>query len=199
MTDPVPDISNKLAHWIGRVFHPAILCVPTLALILREEPLLEAVLWTVAIASIVTVPGLVAIALLKRRERYVYQRQNRAPVYLILWLCVGLCSVIVWLGNGPRVLLVCLVSLLLWLPVQMAINSYFTKISTHTAVAAGCATGLLLLGDLNTMTLQVMTLAIVLLVMWSRVVTRNHTKLQVVLGLVVGCGTVLLVFPLLLR
>lgn len=199
MSDPVPITENKVAYWLGRIFHPAVLCVPTLGLVLWDEPRLYAVLWTTVVAAFVTVPGLIAITVLQKRHRYIYQRQNRAPIYLVLWLSVGLCSFIVWWGNGPQVLLVCLITLLVWLPLQLLINTYFTKISTHTAVAAGCATGLLLLGKLETLPMQVIAFSIVGLVMWSRIVTRNHTLMQVLLGLLLGAGTVVLVFPLLLR
>ena len=81
----------------------------------------------------------------------------------------------------------------------MVINTYVTKVSTHVAVAAGCATGLLLLGKLDSLLLQLAALTIVGLIIWARVTTRNHTVAQVLLGLLVGTGSVLGVFPLLLR
>jgi hypothetical protein len=198
MSDPIPDHSNLLAYWLGRLFHPAVLSIPTLALILNDQPLMEALRWTVLVATLVTVPGLIAIALLHRRQRYVYQRHVRGAVYLILWLSVIVCLGVVWGWQGPAALRVCLAALIVWLPLQLAINTYITKVSTHVAVAAGCATGLLLLGKLDSLPLQLTALTIVGLIIWARVTTRNHTVAQVLLGLMVGIGSVLVVFPLLL-
>jgi hypothetical protein len=53
---------------------------------------------------------------------------------------------------------------------------------------------LLLLGKLNTPLLQLLMLAIVIITVWARVVTHNHTRLQVGLGLLVGALPPLLVF-----
>ena len=64
-----------------------------------------------------------------------------------------------------------------------------------TAVVSGCFTGLLVLGKLDSTALIATGLAIIALTIWARIVTKNHTPLQVTLGLVVGAGSVLVVFP----
>ncbi|MAU08407.1 MAG: hypothetical protein CL607_01180 [Anaerolineaceae bacterium] len=199
LLDPIPDQSNRLAYLLGRVFHPAVICIPTLALVLRDLNLEEAVFWLLLVAGMVIVPGLIAIALLKQRGRFVYQRRTRGPVYIVIWFSIAASFIAILLLDGPEVLQVCVVALLVWLPVQSLINAFYTKVSTHVAVAAGCATGLMLLGKLDTPLLQVTALMIVALTMWARVTTRNHTVKQVVLGLVVGAGSVLVVFPLFLH
>ena len=66
------------------------------------------------------------------------------------------------------------------------------------AVVAGCGMGLLFLGRLDNIFLLAFTLVIVIVTVWSRVVTKNHTVTQVLMGLLVGGGSVVLVFPLLL-
>lgn len=104
MTDPIPDHSNGFAAALGRLFHPAVICIPTLALILNDLPLREAVLWTILVAAIVTVPGLITIAGLQRRQRYVYQRQTRRPVYVVAWLSVVACFAVILLLDGPAAL-----------------------------------------------------------------------------------------------
>lgn len=199
MTDPLPDNTNWLAYWLGRLFHPAVICLPTLALILNDGPLAETVGWTVLVATLVTLPGLITIALLRQRQQYVYQRQTRGPVYLVIWLSVITCLIITWRWQGPTALQICMAALIVWLPVQLVINTYFTKVSTHVAVVAGCTTGLLLLGKLDTPPLQLTALVVIALTIWARVTTRNHTVGQVLLGLLVGTGSVLAVFPLLLK
>lgn len=198
MTDPIPDYTNRVACYLGWLFHPAVICVPTLLLVLRDLPPLAALCWTVLVASMVVVPGSITVAILRRQQRYVYQRHTRLPVYVITWLSVVASLAVVALLDGPRVLEVCLAALIVWLPLQAVLTHYYTKISTHVAVAAGCTAGLWLLGHLDGPLLQVAGLGVVGLTAWARVTTRHHTLAQVVLGLVVGTGSVLVVFPLLL-
>jgi membrane-associated phospholipid phosphatase len=196
--DPVPIKDNRVAYWIGRIFHPAVICIPTLALVLNDLPVGDAVLWTALVAGIVVTPGLITIAILKKRQRYVYQRQTRLPVYIVAWLSVFACLIGLLAVDGPVALRVCIAALVVWLPVQLLINTYYTKVSTHVAVVAGCFTGLLMLGRLDHVLLQTAGAAAIPLVAWARMTTKNHTLTQVVLGTVVGAGSVLVVFLVLL-
>jgi membrane-associated phospholipid phosphatase len=88
-------------------------------------------------------------------------------------------------------------TLAVWLPLQLAINHRITKISAHTGVASGCFTALVLFGKLGN-ALIVTGILLIVLIAWARLMTKNHTLLQVILGCVVGAGSVLLVFPFLL-
>lgn len=196
--DPTPDHSNRLAAWLGRILHPAIVAVPTLLLVLSELGWGEALRWSLLVLPIVLVPGLITVTLLERRGRLVHQRQTRTPLYIVAWLSVAVCLTIVVALGAPRVLIASLTALLVWLPLQLAINTFITKVSAHTAVVAGCYMGLLLLGRLDTWGLRLGLLALVIAVVWARVVTKNHTPTQVVMGLLVGILPVLIVFPLIL-
>lgn len=173
MADPIPVTDNRLAYWVGLVFHPAVICVPTLFLVLNDYPPLEMVTWTGLTAAIVTFPGLITILLMEKRQRYIYRRENRLPVYLIIWLSIVTGLAVLHWKNGPTPLFICMATLLVWLPVQLLINSYFTKVSTHVAVAAGCVTGLMILGKLDTLLLQIIAMGIVLLLIWARIKTQN--------------------------
>lgn len=199
MSDPIPDQSNRVAHWLGRIFHPAVVCVPTLGLMLRDLPPMQAIGWTVLIVSMVVIPGLIVVLLQACQERYTYQRRTRGPIYGVLWLSVGLAALVIHRLNAPYVLMVCLVTLLVWLPIQLLINALVTKISTHVAVIAGCTTGLMVVGALDAWYLQGFAFIAVGLTIWARVVTKHHTPQQVVLGLIVGIGCVLGVFPWMLQ
>ncbi len=199
MTDIPPDNRNRLAYFLGRVFHPYIVCIPTLFAVLSELPLADAARWSVLVLAILLTPAMSLVVLMQRRGRHVYERRTRGPLYLTGWLSVLLCLVVLILLEAPRVLIACLIALVVWIPLQLTINTYVTKVSSHAAVLAGCAMGLLLLGKLDSIGLQLAVLAIVLATSWSRIATRNHTLSQVVLGLVVGCLPVLVIFPLFLR
>lgn len=196
--DVVPDNRHRIAYWIGRLFHPYLLGLPTLVVILKELSVGDIVRWSALILSVLLLPGLTLEAYLRRQQRFVYQRRTRNPLYVTGWLSCLLCLLILTGLNAPRVLMACLLALVVWIPAQWVINRYVTKISTHAAVAAGCASGLLLLGELPTLLAQLVVLALVIITIWARVVTKNHTPTQVILGLLVGSLPVFLVFPLLL-
>lgn len=196
--DVVPDNRHPVAYWVGRIFHPYLLGLPTLIVILKDLSGGEIVLWSTLILSLLLIPGLTLETHFRQKQRFVYQRHTRNPLYLTGWLSSLLCLLILVSLNAPRVLVACLLALAVWVPIQWLINRYITKISTHAAVVAGCASGLWLLGELSTPLAQILVIAMVLVTVWSRVVTKNHTPTQVILGLLVGALPVLLVFPPLL-
>ncbi len=196
--DVVPDNRHRLAYWIGRILHPYLLGLPTLVVILKDLSLSEIVLWSVLILGLLLIPGLLLEAYLRRQQQFIYQRRTRDPLYLTGWVSTLVCLGLLVLLRAPVVLIACLLTLAIWVPAQWLINRYLTKLSTHAAVAAGCASALWLLGELGTPALQILIVGLVAITMWARVVTKNHTVTQVILGLLVGILPVLIVFPLVL-
>ena len=75
-----------------------------------------------------------------------YKRKIRGPLYLVGWVSVLACLVVVLQFDAPRVLVACVATLAVWLPVQWAVNYWVTKVSAHAAVATGCFVALVLLG-----------------------------------------------------
>jgi membrane-associated phospholipid phosphatase len=199
MSELIPDNANRLAYWLGILFHPASVMFVTLWLLLDDLPLSESLTWMSLIAAIILIPGFTTIALLKRKERYTYQRSSRLPLYLVAWFSVLAALALLWLQEGPRILLISLTTLAFWLPVQLGINHFFTKISTHLAVISGCFAALLFLGELTGIVWLSLGIAAILITAWARLKTKNHTLVQVLLGILVGAGMVLLVFPFFLR
>jgi hypothetical protein len=147
-TEMTPDNRNRVAFVIGRIFHPYLICIPTLFAVLEGLSWASAIRWTLLIFTLVLGPGLSAAFYLKRRGRFVYQRSTRTPLYLIGWASVLVCLGVLKLLNAPVILIACLAALSVWVPLQLLINTFVTKISAHAAVAAGCYIGLLLLGRL---------------------------------------------------
>jgi hypothetical protein len=195
MSEMIPDNSNRLAYCLGILLHPASIMLVTLYLLLDELPLADSLLWIALIAGMILVPGFMVISFLKRKERHSYQRSSRAPIYLTAWLSVVLALGLIWFLNAPQILIICLTTLALWLPLQLAINYFFTKISAHLAVISGCFTALLLLGDLSGAVLISVGIIVIGLTAWARLATKNHSLLQVILGILVRTGIVFLVFP----
>lgn len=196
--DPVPDSTKPLPKLIGRIFHPAILAIPTLVIALSDLGWAQALRWGAITLPIILLPGILLVAYLRTRGRHTYQRRTRTPLYITAWCSVVAAAALTAALGAPHVLTACLLTLALWLPVQLLFNTYVTKISTHAGVAAGCMTGLFALGKLPTLPLQLIALGIVIIVAWARVSDRNHTLQQVALGVLVGAGSVPLVFPLVL-
>lgn len=199
MTELVPDYDNRLAYGIGLVFHPFGVAVITLLMVLRDIPVEESIRWTLLIAAILFVPLMVSLGLLRRQGQYVYQRRSRGTLYRVGWVSILVILLITVRFDAPKVLTVCMAALLVWVPLQSGINRWITKVSTHTAVVTGCVMGLLLLGQLDTFLLWGLAIMIIALTAWARVMTKNHTRLQVAMGIVTGGLPVLVTFPLLMR
>lgn len=193
MTDTVPDNSKRIAYIVGWVLHPVSIAVVTLLILLWELPFDEMIYWTALVAGVILTPVLLTIAYLRRQDRYTYQRFSRKPIYVVAWVVVLASLALIQLLDGPAILGICMATLLVWLPLQLAINQWVTKISIHMGVASGCLTALWMVGALTPVFILLCVGCLVLLG-WARIQTKNHTLGQVVLGCLVGGGSVLVVF-----
>jgi hypothetical protein len=150
ITDNAPDHSNKFAFLIGRIFHPFLVIMPTLFAVLSDLSLAEAAKWMLIVLGIVLTPGILINTYIGYRyKKYVYEREIRGPLYMIGLLSGLACLAALIILQAPRILIAGLTVLIVWLPAQMLVNRYVTKISAHAGVLAGCLTGLLLIGKLN--------------------------------------------------
>ena len=198
MNEPVPEQGNRFAVLVGRVLHPYFLPIPTVFAILDGLPLQEALGWAAIVLAVILLPGMTYAAYLEHRGHRLYERRIRGPLYLVGWFSVLICLTITIRLQAPLALIASVITLAIWAPLQWGINAWVTKISTHAAVAAGCFTALILLGKVDTPLLAALLFALVVTTLWARVVTRNHTIPQVLLGAVVGTVPVLVIFPLVL-
>lgn len=198
MTELVPDQRNRFAVLVGRVLHPYFLPIPTVFAVLEGLPFQQALGWAALVLAIVLLPGMTYAAYLEHRGHMLYERRTRDPLYLVGWLSVLVCLAIVVLFQAPRALIASVSTLAVWAPLQLAINAWVTKISTHAAVAAGCFTGLVVLGKAGPPLVEIVLLTLVVITLWARVVTLNHTVSQVLFGALLGAGLVLMIFPLVL-
>jgi hypothetical protein len=198
VTDLVPDNRNRIAYAISIVFHPFVIALPTLLAVLREMPVELALSWTALILLVLVVPLAASLIFLRQRGKYAYQRRTRLPIYLVGWTSILLCLALTVALQAPKVLVACMAALALWIPLQFAINTWITKISIHSAVITGCVIALWLLGAFPSLIFQLLAVIAIAMTAWARMVTRNHTVEQVLLGIVTGGVPVLLVFPILL-
>ena len=196
MSDLVPNQEQRFAVVVGRILHPYWMPIPTILAILSDLPLDEALKWSIVVLAITLLPGMIAATLFHNQGHALYKRKIRGPLYLVGWVSVLACLVVVLQFDAPRVLVACVATLAVWLPVQWAVNNWVTKVSAHAAVATGCLVALAFLGKVANPVLGVILLVAVIITLWARVVTRNHTIPQVLLGVLIGAMPVLIVFPL---
>lgn len=192
--DPMPINDNRLAYWAGRVIHPYWLPTPTLMILMNDYPLGEVLGWLALASLIVLVPCVIAVVVFQARGYALHQRGIRRPLYVLGIILLLLCLLVLLALQAPPVLIACVISGLIWAPLQAVINAFVTKISGHAAVAAGCAVGLLVSGKITSGVAAVVIVGLAFAVMWARVRTHNHTLAQVISGALVGALPVLLVF-----
>jgi len=192
MTDPVPHNQNRLGRVIGFIFHPLVIFIPTLVIVLKDADPLVAVGWLVFITVVILSLAAIVLLRLKRQGKHTYQREARHHIYFAFWasmvICVGLGLVL----DAPHRLVFSLLCLCVWVPIQYIVNARYTKISVHVAVITGIATALFVMGDLDNVLLVSGALAAILATAWARLVTGNHSLLQVGLGMAVSVLSVLL-------
>ncbi len=192
MSDPMPHNHNRVGYFLGYVFHPLTLFIPTLVVVMRGTSFEAAVGWVAFITIMILAPTIFFIYVFRRQDRHIYQREHRHILYITFWVSMLICSVLAILLDAPSRLIFSLVCLLIWTPMQLSINFYYTKISGHTAVISGIMTAFWVMGELDTPILISLTVGVVVATGWARIVTGNHTREQVILGVLVSSGAVLI-------
>jgi membrane-associated phospholipid phosphatase len=188
---------DKIAEVVSYVFHPLIVVIPTMVIAITQTgyTLVEAVLWTLLAVGVVNIPMALLLFSGVRSGRYsdasVSMREQRTSIYAVGGTCLVILLLILILGNGPRILIACLVAAVLATGLGYLINRY-TKLSLHSAAIAGCATTLLLAAPLVGVVLALFTP----LVGWARIRLKHHTPFQILIGWIVPMGCVLVVFRL---
>lgn len=124
-------------------------------------------------------------------DRHVGARPARLVVMAVILLSVATGILLMAAAGAPRTMLALVVSMLVTLAV-LAVITFVWKISVHQAVSAGaCA---MLVQTYGAWMLPGFLLVIV--VGWSRVALRDHTRGQVVAGTVLGAAVAAAVFQL---
>lgn len=190
MNDVVPHNQNKLGYVLGYVFHPFVIFIPALVIVLKGIPFFTAVGWVAFIAAIILIPLNLTILWERRRDQYVYQRKTRHSLYVVFWLSM-LCGILASLFfEAPSRLIFALLCMWIWVALQFLVNLVHTKISGHTAIIGTIMGGLLVMGELDTPLLILFAFGAVAATGWARIVTGNHTHEQVIWGVVVSSGAV---------
>lgn len=191
----VPGRGYAVARYISQLLHPVILGVASLLIVglLGVTPVRDGVIWALVCAFLQVVPPTIFYTIRLRQGAYsdddVSDRTQRNELYLIgiANLAVGL--VLLTLLGAPAPFLATVtaataISLIAWL-----INLAW-KISVHASSMGSTAT----LAALYSEPLGLLLWLCALALGWARVRTRNHTPAQVVAGLALASGCVVLTF-----
>jgi membrane-associated phospholipid phosphatase len=114
-------------------------------------------------------------------DRHLSLREQR-PAMMIIGLAsasVGLLAM-VWL-DAPRELFALAAAMVAGVGVALAISSFW-KISIHAACAAGTVAILVIVFGW----IMLVCIPVVVAICWARVILRDHTSLQVIVGALVG-------------
>ena len=185
---------NLFARIISGVSNPVFLSIPmSYALVFKSRgDLLYAFAWTfvsILFASLVGVFVVLAVRKGVFSDFDVSKRQERTPIFIFTGLLSILYFLIVFLLNGPKVLLIALGALLFGVIIADIINRKI-KASIHLAVFSSFS---VIMGILYGGMFWVLLL-IAPLVAWSRVKLKKHEPLETIVGGLVGIIIVLMLY-----
>ena len=189
----------SIARWLSRVFHPLIISPVTLSwLVFRTTSSYRQTIWWTGLALLIVIfPVAIWIGYNKRAGRYsswsVSIRSHRRSLYIFGLVCLMLLIVALHVWDGPQIAIASLYAAALAAALSALANQFITKISLHSMALVGCATALLLAGDLVTSGVYLM---ILFPMGWSRIYLGEHSGLQLALGAVIGAASVFLIFPI---
>ncbi|MFJ4800881.1 phosphatase PAP2 family protein [Streptomyces murinus] len=124
-------------------------------------------------------------------DRHVGAKPARLFVMAVILLSVATGILLMVVGDAPRTMVALIVTMLVTLAI-LTVITFAWKISVHQAVSAGaCAMLVQTYGPWMTL-----GFLLVVLVGWSRVELRDHTRNQVIAGTVLGTAVAATVFHL---
>jgi PAP2 superfamily. len=125
-------------------------------------------------------------------DRHIMVREHRPAVIVAAAVSVVAGLALMLAFDAPRDLIALVVAMLAGLALTLVVTVWWGKASVHTAVAAGTAVTLVLVFGpwLH------LSWLVVGLVAWSRVVLKEHTVAQTIVGIALGALAAGAVFPL---
>jgi hypothetical protein len=184
---------DRLAHWISVFFDSSFLSLPIFLALGWVSSGITGLVWAIMMLLIVTgIP--LAYLLLGRKRGWVSDlelsnRQERPRFILVSLSSDVLALVILWLGNGPHLLRL-IVLTYFCLAIVMFTISNFWKISMHMAGVGGFSTALVFVFGAPAMWAFIS----LPLVAWARLHRRKHTPTQLLAGMLAGALVTVLVF-----
>lgn len=176
------------------VLAPALLVAVAVKIQLNERH--QALLWGLVAAVFVGAVPLVFLKLGVRRGRWadhhVSERASRAAPLVFAGCSVAVGIGLLLAGHAPHAITALVIAMLVGLITVLVISQWW-KVSIHSAVAGGTAIILAVVFGVPGIVIGVL---VALAAGSSRLVSRDHTVAQVIVGLAVGGAAALLYLPL---
>lgn len=179
-------------HLSNIISPPTIFAAIGMALAVYERPILPGVVWDVVYGTIASFLPILFIFFLLRSGRigdlHMSNTSERHLPYLVGFVAAVLAYGVIVLFDGPELLRCLALYNIVALTALGLINTRWL-ISIHaTSIAAAWMIATLVFGWVWSLLL----LAVVILVSWTRLYLKRHTLAQVLGGVALGAGTVLL-------
>jgi len=186
-------MKDRLARWISVLFDSSFLSLPIFLALGYVSAQALGLIW--AILTLLIVTGIpLAYLLIGRKGSWVSDmelshREERPRFILVSLSSDVLALAALWLGNGPHLLRLIVLTYFCLAIVMLSISSFW-KISMHMAGVGGFSTALVFVFGAP-MLWAFLSLP---LVAWARLHRRKHNIPQLVAGAVVGALITMLVF-----
>lgn len=186
-------MTDHLARWISIIFDSSFLSLPIFLALGYVSAGTSGLLWAALMFVIVTgIP--LAYLLIGRKRGWVsdmeLSRREERPRFILVSLSSDvLALVVLWLGNGPHLLRLIILTYFCLAIVMFTISSFW-KISMHMAGVGGFATALVFVFGVPALW-AILSLP---LVAWARLHRRKHDIPQLIAGALAGALTTALVF-----
>ncbi len=186
-------MADRLARWISVLFDSSFLSLPIFLALGFVSAGPSGLLWALGMLLVVT--GIPLAYLLIGRSRgwvsdlELSHREERPRFILVSLSSDVLALVILWLGRGPHLLRLLVLTYFLLAIVMFSISSFW-KISMHMAGVGGFSTALVFVFGSPALWAFIS----LLLVGWARLQRRKHVPSQLVAGALAGTLVTVLVF-----
>jgi hypothetical protein len=186
-------MADRLARWISVLFDSSVLSLPIFLVLGYVSAQTLGLLWAILMLLIVTgIP--LAYLLIGRKRGWVsdmeLSRRDERPRFILVSLSSDVFALAaLWLGNGPHLLRLIVLTYFCLAIVMFSISSFW-KISMHMAGVGGFSTALVFVFGAPAL----WAFLSLMLVAWARLYRRKHDIPQLVAGAVAGTLVTVLVF-----
>lgn len=175
-----------IAKGLGVILHPVLLVLIGVFTIVQATTGLveEAFYWTILSTFFATIIGAFVFIGVKKgffNNFDVSNRRQRVILYPFAILVVVFFAMFVYFSNGPLILVISSIILIVSLAILDAVNQR-VKASIHVASVASLATGFVLLHGIN----YIIILILIPLSAYARIASKRHTLREVIIGAFLG-------------
>ena len=186
-------MADRAARWISIFFDSSVLSLPIFLALGYVSAQAMGLLWAILMLLIVTgIP--LAYLLVGRKRGWVsdmeLSRREERPRFILISLSSDVLALAaLWLGSGPHLLRLIVLTYFCLAIVMFSISNFW-KISMHMAGVGGFSTALVFVFGAPAL----WAFLSLLLVAWARLHRRKHDILQLIVGALAGALVTALVF-----